>query len=124
MLPLVVNVSSGDNLCFFCCLAVHRGANPHWFEKAAKSLFYKYCVHFGVVPGDFAGIQLFDFLHLEDFFELNLFPYELDSKVAKLVQRSHEFYQETMRLNVFGNYFKCDYRFRTVLWYVSMRPLR
>ena len=23
------NVSSGDNLCFFCCLAVHRRANPH-----------------------------------------------------------------------------------------------
>ena len=98
------NVSAGDNLCFFRCLAVHCGAIPHWCEKAAKKLFRKYCVHFDVVPGDFAGVQLFDFIHLEDFFKLNLIAYELDGKVAKLVQRSREFYQETMRLNVFGNH--------------------
>ena len=98
------NVSAGDNLCFFRCLAVHQGANPHKCEKAAKNLFYKYCVHFDVAPGNFAGVQLFDFIHLEDFFKLNLIAYELDSKFAKLVQRSREFYQETMRLNVFGNH--------------------
>ena len=98
------NVSAGDNLCFFRCLAVHRGANPHWCEKAAKKLFCKYCAHFDVAPEDFSGVQLFDFIHLEDFFKLNLIAYELDGKVAKLVQRSREFYQETMRLNVFGNH--------------------
>ena len=98
------NVSAGDNLCFFRCLAVHRGANPHWCEKAAKKLFRKYCAHFDVAPGGFAGVQLFDFIHLEDIFELNLIAYELDGKVAKLVQRSREFYQETMRLNNFGNH--------------------
>ena len=98
------NVSASDNLCFFRCLALHRGANPHKCEKAAKKLFRKYCAHFDVAPGDFAGVQLFDFIHLEDFFELNLIAYELDGKVAKLVQRSCEFYQETMRLNVFGNH--------------------
>ena len=98
------NVSADENLCFFRCLAVHWGANPSWCEKATKYLFYKYCVHFGVVPGDFAGVQLFDFTHLEDFFELNLIAYELDDKVAKLVQRSFKFYQETMRLNIFGNH--------------------
>ena len=42
--------------------------------------------------------------HLEDFFELNLIAYELDGKVAKLVQRSREFYKETMRLNVYENH--------------------
>ena len=62
------NVSSSDNLCFFCCLAVHQGANPHKCEKTAKNLFYKYCTRFDVAPADFAGVQLFDFLHLEDFF--------------------------------------------------------
>ena len=98
------NVSADDNLCFFRCLAVHRGANPHWFEKAAKKLFCKYCAHFDVAPADFAGVQLFDFIHLEDFFELNLIAYKLDGKVAKLVQRSRELYQETMRLNVFENH--------------------
>ena len=98
------NASAGDNLCFFRCLAVHRGANPHKCEKTAKNLFRAYCTHFDVAPGDFAGVQLFDFIHLEDFFELNLIAYELDGKVAKLVQRSREFYQETMRLNVFRNH--------------------
>ena len=98
------NVSSSDNLCFFRCLAVHQGANPHWCEQPAKNLFRKYCIHFDVAPADFAGVQLFDFVHLEDFFELNLIAYELDGKVAKLVQRSREFYQETMRLNVFENH--------------------
>ena len=89
------NVSAGDHLCFFRCLAVHRGADPRWCEKTAKNLFYKYCARFDVAPADFAGVQLFDFLHLEDFFELNLIAYELDGKVAKLVQRSREFYKET-----------------------------
>ena len=83
---------------------MHQGANPHKCEKAAKKLFRKYCVHFDVSPADFAGVQLFDFIHLEDFFKLNLIVYELDGKVAKLVQCSREFYQETMRLNVFGNH--------------------
>ena len=98
------NVSAGDHLCFFRCLAVHQGANPHRCEKTVKNLFRKYCIHFGVVPAHFAGVQLFNFLHLEDFFELNLIAYELDGKVAKLVQRSREFYKETMRLNVYENH--------------------
>ena len=98
------NVNAGDNLCFFRCLAVHRGADPRWCEKTAKNLFYKYCTRFDVAPADFAGVQLFDFIHLEDCFELNLIAYELDGKVAKLVQRSREFYKETMRLNVYENH--------------------
>ena len=97
------NVSAGDHLCFFRCLAVHQGADPRWCEKTAKNLFHAYCTRFDVAPADFAGVQLFDFLHLEDFFELNLIAYELDGKVAKLVQRSREFYKETMRLNVYKN---------------------
>ena len=78
--------------------------NPHRCEKTAKNLFYKYCIHFDFAPADFAGVQLFDFVHLEDVFELNLIAYKLDGKVAKLVQRSRELYQETMRLNVFENH--------------------
>ena len=49
-------------------------------------------------------LQLFDFIHLEDFFEMNFIAYELDGKVAKLVQRSRELYKETMRLNVYENH--------------------
>ena len=80
------------------------GCQPSQMLEGAKNLFCKYCAHFDVAPGDFAGVQLFDFIYLEDFFELNLITYELDGKVAKLVQRSRQFYQETMRLNVFGNH--------------------
>ena len=98
------NVSADDHLCFFRCLAVHQGADPRRCEKTAKNLFYKYCTRFDVAPADFAGVQLFDFVHLEDFFELNLIAYELDGKVAKLVQWSREFYKETMRLNVYENH--------------------
>ena len=98
------NVNADDHLCFFRCLGVHRGADPRWCEQPAKNLFRAYCIHFGVAPADFAGVQLFDFVHLEDFFELNLIAYELDGKVAKLVQRSREFYKETKRLNVYENH--------------------
>ena len=50
------NVSADENLRFFRCLAVYRGAYPHWCEKAAKKLFRVYCAHFDVVPGDFPGV--------------------------------------------------------------------
>ena len=89
---------------FFLYLAVHQGANPHWCEKTAKNLFCAYCTRFDVAPAHFLGVQLFDFIHLENFFELNLIAYELDGKVAKLVQRSREFYKETMQLNVYENH--------------------
>ena len=98
------NVNAGYHLCFFRCLAVHRGADPRRCKQPAKNLFRAYCTHFDVAPADFAGVQLFDFVHLEDFFELNLIAYELDGKVAKLVQCSREFYKETMRLNVYENH--------------------
>ena len=98
------NVSASDHLCFFRCLAVHQGANPHWSEQPAKNLFRAYCTRFDVAPEHFSGVQLFDFINLEDFFELNLIVYELDGKVAKLVQRSREFYKETMRLNIYENH--------------------
>ena len=73
-------------------------------EQPAKNLFWAYCTRFDVAPENFSGDRLFDFIHLEDFFELNIIAYELDVKVAKLVQRSREFYKETMRLNVYENH--------------------
>ena len=98
------NASADGNLCFFRCLAVHQGANHRWCEEPAKNLFRSYCDRFDVASEDFAGVQLFVFICLENFLELNLIVYELDGKVAKLVQRSPEFYKETMRLNVYENY--------------------
>ena len=89
---------------FSVVLAAHRGADPHWCEQPAKNLFRACCDRFDIAPAHFAGVQPFDFLHLEDFFELNLIAYELDGKVTKLVQRSREFYKETMRLHVYKNH--------------------
>ena len=62
------NVSAGDHLCFFRCLAVHQGADPRWCEQPVKNLFHAYCDRFDIVPEQFAGVQLFDFLHLQNFF--------------------------------------------------------
>ena len=52
------NVSFSDNLCFFRCLAVHRGPNPYRCEQPAKNLFRAYCDRFDVAPERFAGVQL------------------------------------------------------------------
>ena len=62
------NVSAGDHLCFFRCLAVHQGADPRWCEQPAKNLFRAYCDCFDVVPAHFLGVQLFDFIHLKNLF--------------------------------------------------------
>ena len=85
-------------------MAPHQGANPYRRKQPAKNLFLKYCNHFDIALEHFAGIQRFDFLDLKDFFKLNLIVYELKGKVAKRVQRSREFYKDTMKLNVYGNH--------------------
>ena len=89
------NVSADGNLCFFC---------PHWCKQPAKNLFRAYCDHFHAAPEHFAGVKLFDFIRLENFFELNLIAYELGGKIAKVVQRSREFCKETMLVNVYENH--------------------
>ena len=100
----LANVSGDDNLCFFRCLAVHRGADRHWCKREAKKLFNDYCLHFNIVPNTFVGVNLVDFIDLEDFFKVNLVVYELEEGVAKLIQRSRELYSETMRLNIWKNH--------------------
>ena len=64
----LANVSGGDNLCFFRCLAVYQGADRHWCEHKAKKLFNDYCAYFSIVTNDFVGVNLFHFIDLEDFF--------------------------------------------------------
>ena len=102
----LANVSGNDNLCFFRCVAVHRGSGRWWWrcEREAKKLFNDYCMHFNIVPNTFVGVNLVDFIDLEDFFKINLVVYELEEGVAKLIQRSRELYSETMRLNIWKNH--------------------
>ena len=98
----LANVSAEDNLCFFRCLAIFRGADRRRCNRAAKQLFYEYCTHFDV--SEFSGVSLFDFVELENFYKINIVAYELENNKAKIIQRSRELYNETMKVNVFKNH--------------------
>ena len=98
----LANVSVEDNLCFFRCLAVFRGVDRRRCNCAAKQLFYEYCTHFDV--SEFSGVNLFDFVKLENFYKVNIIAYELEKNKAKLIQRSRKLYNKTMKVNVFKNH--------------------
>ena len=97
-------VSGDDSLHFFRCSAIYQEANTRRCKREAKKLFNDYFVYFNVVPHDFVGVNLVDFVGLENFFKINLIAYELEGSVAKLVQRSRELYSETMKLNIWKNH--------------------
>ena len=100
----LANVSGDDSLHFFRCSAVYQGANTRRCKREAKKLFNDYCVHFNVGSNDFVGVNLFDFVGLENFFKINLIAYELEESAAKLIHRSRELYSETMKLNIWKNH--------------------
>ena len=52
-------------------------------------------MHFNFVYGALTGVNLSDFVDLEDFFRVNIVAYELEEGDVKLVQRSQELYSET-----------------------------
>ena len=94
----LANISGNDNLCFFRCLAVHKGVDRKWCEREEKQFFTAYCKRFHIC--DFTYVELFDLPNLEDLFKLSIVVYELEDAVATLVHRSCELYCETMRLNL------------------------
>ena len=96
----LANLSGNDNLGFFRCLAVYQGADRRRCEREAKKLFNDYCAHFNIVPNDFVGVNLFNFVDLEDFFKINLITYELEGSVTKLVQKSQKLCSESIKLIV------------------------
>ena len=69
----LANVSAGDNLCFFRCLAVFRGADRRGCNRVAKQLFYEYYTHFDV--SEFSGVSLCDFVELENFYKIMIVAY-------------------------------------------------
>ena len=81
----LVNVSEDNNLWIFRYLAVHRGGDGRWYERNVQKLFNNFWMHFEITYNAFAGVNLFDFVDLEDFFKINLVAYELEEGVAKLV---------------------------------------
>ena len=87
---------------FFRCLTVFRGADRCHCNRAAKQLFYDYCTHFDV--SEFSGVSLFNFVELENFYKINIVAYELENNKTKVIQRSRELYNETVKVNVFKNH--------------------
>ena len=101
-----------DNLCFFRCLAAHRGCHPNNLERDTQHFYERYVE---VSNDKFEGVSLDELPELEKLFELNIFVYELveiyDDEteerwvVAQLVQRSHQRYSNSMYVNLYGKHF-------------------
>ena len=98
----LANVFGENDLCFFRCLAVFKGANPRRCETVCKELFSHFCSKYPVDV--FPGIDFNDLPHIEDLFKINIGIYQLDENVAKLIQKTRELHDETMRLNLYQNH--------------------
>jgi hypothetical protein len=99
-----------DKLCFFRCLAMHKGCHPHNLERDTQHFYEQYSE-----DDDFDGVTLEELPELEKLFKLNIYVYRLTelhdedddttSIVAQLVQRSHRSYANSMYLNLYGSHF-------------------
>ena len=99
-----------DNLCFFRCLAVHRGTPVRDVEAPAKTYYRQYLQQQDMTPADLKGVTLDHLVVLEQLFSLNVYVYDLQEAeagviAARLVRRSPYSYQETMNLNLYGQSF-------------------
>ena len=100
-----------DKLCFFLCLALHRGCHLKSLERETKHYFERYAKD----DDDFDGVTLEELPALEKLFELNIYVYRLaecqdedNNKtdiVAQLTLRSHRTYTNSMYLNLYGSHF-------------------
>ena len=93
----LAHVSGPFNLCFFRCLAVFKAADPRKCETVCKELFLHFRSQCSVDV--FNGINFSDLPQIEDSFKINIVVYQLEENVAKLIQKSRELCDETMRLN-------------------------
>ena len=98
----LITVSGDENLCFFCCLAIFKGANIRRCETKTRELFTEYAMNFDV--HNFSGIAIEDLIQIEDLFKVNVSLYQLNKESARLVYRSRGLYQETMALNKYQNH--------------------
>jgi hypothetical protein len=99
-----------DKLCFFRCLAMHKGCHHHNLERDTQHFYEQYSEY-----DDFDGVTLEELPELEKLFELNIYVYRLTelhdedddttSIVAQLIQRSHRSYANSMYLNLYGSHF-------------------
>ena len=98
-----------DILCFFRCLALHRGCHAHNLERHTQHYFERYADD----VEDFDGVTLEELPDLEKLFELNIYVYRLmeyededndkTDIVAQLIQRSQR--ANSIYLNLYGSHF-------------------
>ena len=128
-------LNTDDDFCFFRCLSVFRGSDKQECELDTKQLFQCYIHRFDIDPSSFDGVKLFDFVEIEDLFQVNIVVYSLNETSAQLVHRSRKVFKDTIKLNLYENHFslihnlekysnvylsvKCDQ-----LWYQNMNYLQ
>jgi hypothetical protein len=71
-----------DNLCFFRCLSVHRGAPVTDVEVPAKTYYHQYLQQQDMTPADLKGVTLDDLVVLEQVFSLKVYVYDLQETEA------------------------------------------
>ena len=94
-----------DNLCFFRCLALQRGAHVCRLETQTKELFKLYCEKVAITPSEFEGVTLGQLESLSQLFGVGVHVYKRDEDGrCELVYRSLK-QDNVMNLNLFGNHF-------------------
>ena len=92
-----------DNLCFFRCLALFRGASLRCLQMKTYKLL-KQWYHNAV--DDFRGVSISELPALEKLFRVNIDIFEYDdNKVLTPVLRSGSEYNKTMRVLLYEDHF-------------------
>ena len=107
----ITALNTDDNFCFFRCLSVFRGSIVKNCELDTKQLFQCYIQHFDIDPSSVDGVKVFDFVEIEDLFQVNIVVYSLNETSAQLVHKSRGFYKDTMKLNLYKNHFSLIHDF-------------
>ena len=96
-----------DGLCFFRCLALHRGASLHSLNKPTLQLFQQCYGH--PYFSSFPGVTLTELDGLEDKFKLNIDVFEFDESQSPPIlvpfRRSAYKYTDTLRLLHYKRHF-------------------
>ena len=98
-----------DNLCFFRCLALHRGYNHRYLETWVRKFYDEYNIK-GVNIQRFRGVTLDELDRVEEVFQTNIYVYELNetedgSTEAELLRCSLGSYPETLNVHLNESHF-------------------
>ena len=101
-----------DNLCFFRCLALSRGADINHLERHVEALYkmYEECTPDAPPINEFTGFKLSHLYNVEKIVHTNIYVYELindkdNPLLCHLVRRSFCKYPDTLHLNLYKTHF-------------------